>query len=88
MEHQEISLIKSFQVISDIGISKVGDIITLRQYQANIPLKMEEMYFKNIKNSHTFTFNFLLSQLDEKIVVFEKFKTLEQKFKYLKTKTI
>ena len=76
-------LIKSFALLEDIGPSKKGDIVTLRRYQAMIPLTDNELYFENGCNGHTFSKGWLVNNLWSKVKPHEFFKDLKEKFEYL-----
>ncbi len=74
--------IKSFIVIKDVLSTKVGDIITIRKNQSQVPMSFRDLYFENEKNNHTFSFDWLLDNINEHVMVHEKFDTLKQKVKY------
>jgi hypothetical protein len=75
-------LIKSFIVTKKYENLKEGDIITMRRFQAQIPLIQDELYFESGSNS--FSFSFLNNNLSQKHVkVHEYFKNMEEKFDHL-----
>ena len=76
-------LIKSFVLMEDIEPSKKGDVVTLRRYQAMIPITDMELYFENESNRHTFSKGWLVNNLWSKVKPHELFKSLEEKFEHL-----
>lgn len=76
-------LIKSFVLMEDIEPSKKGDVVTLRRYQAMIPINDMELCFENGCNGHNFSKEWLVNNLWSKVKPHEFFKSLEEKFEHL-----
>lgn len=79
----ETKLIKSFILLEDVEPSKKGDIVTMRNRQAMIPISEMELYFENKGNRHTFSKKWLLDNLWHKAKPHEMFKSLEEKFEHI-----
>lgn len=79
----ETKLIKSFILMVDVGESKKGDIVTMRNNQAMVPLTDMELYFENKENTHTFSKKWLVDNMWSKVKPHEMFKSLEEKFKHI-----
>lgn len=76
-------LIKSFVVIKESHGLKVGEIISIRKHQAQIPLHQDELYFQSERGGQTFTFKFLNSELGKTVKVHESFSSLHDKFDHI-----
>jgi len=75
-------LIKSFIVIKNYENLKEGDILTLRRFQAQIPLTHEELYFES--GSNNFSLGFIIKNLNEKVVkAHEHFNSVKEKFDHI-----
>lgn len=76
-------LIKSFVLLEDEGPSKKGEVITMRRYQAMIPLSDMELYFENESNGHTFSKRWLVDNMWSKVKPHEFFSDLNEKFEHI-----
>ena len=76
-------LIKSFVLLEDINPSKKGDVITLRRYQAMIPISDMELFFENGINGHTFSKQWLVDNMWNKVKPHEFFSNLKEKFEHI-----
>lgn len=76
-------LIKSFVVIKESHGLKVGDVISVKKYQAEVPLQHEELFFENSKTNQSFKFKFLYSELGNTLKVHECFSSMKEKFDHI-----
>lgn len=79
----ESKLIKSFIVIKEFSNFETGDIISLKKYQAEIPLQHDELFYDCPKSNQTYKFKNLISELNNSLEVHEYFGSLKEKFQHI-----